>query len=84
MKICDVCKKQASGVIPYHVCEDCSELTYFMPELKQLLMDLLEWAKGNRGSKTINPYAVPEVKQALKVLAKIQGITKWLDAQTAN
>ena len=47
-----------------------------------VLMDLLEWAKGNRGSKSINPYAVPEVKNALKHLADLQGIYGYLDAET--
>ena len=39
----------------------------------RVLMDLLEWAKGNRGSKSSNPYTIPEVKNALIHLAKLQG-----------
>lgn len=37
----------------------------------KVLMDLLEWAKGNRGSKSGNPYTIPEVKAALKHLASL-------------
>jgi len=40
-------------------------------KLVPALANLLEWAKGERGSKDINPYCVPEVKEALKVLAEI-------------
>ena len=47
-----------------------------------VLCDLLHWAKGNRGSKAGNPYAVPEVKAALKHLAELQGITSYFDAET--
>ena len=46
------------------------------------LMELLEWAKGNRGSKENNPYSIPEIKAALKHLAELQGITNYLDAKT--
>jgi hypothetical protein len=48
----------------------------------KVLCDLLEWAKGNRGSKQGNPYAIPEVKQALQYLAAKQGRKDWLDAKT--
>ena len=51
-------------------------------ELQIALCNLLEWAIGNRGSKHMNPYGVPEVKAALKVLAKRQGRTDWMDANT--
>ena len=47
-----------------------------------VLCDLLEWAKGNRGSKHINPYGVPEVRAALKHLAKIQGVKDYFNAKT--
>lgn len=53
-----------------------------MNETVKVLMDLLEWAKGNRGSKSGNPYGIPEVKAALKHLAKMQGISDYLDAKT--
>jgi len=47
-----------------------------------VLCDLLEWAKGNKGSKDINPYGVPEVKAALQHLADMQGIESYLDVKT--
>lgn len=37
-------------------------------ELQTAMRGIIEWAKGNRGRKDINPYAVPEVKTALKAL----------------
>lgn len=46
------------------------------------LCEVLEWAKGNRGRKDINPYAVPEIKAALAHLADLQGIKDYLDAKT--
>ena len=51
-------------------------------ELTKTLAGLLEWAKGNRGTKTGNPYMFPEVKTALQVLAKIKGINNYLDVDT--
>jgi hypothetical protein len=48
------------------------------------LCNVLEWAKGNRGSKRCNPYCVPEVVAALKFLAELQGINNWLDADTGG
>jgi len=51
-------------------------------ELIKALANLLEWAKGNRGSKTGNPYGFLEVKNALKVLAKIDGVKNYLDVDT--
>ena len=52
--------------------------------LEEALCNLLEWAKGNRGSRCGNPYCVPEVRDALKVLARMQGLdeSRWLDAET--
>jgi len=47
------------------------------------LADVLEWAKGNRGSKSGNPYGIPEIKAALQVLAKVQGNSSYLDVDTA-
>ena len=52
------------------------------PDLETSLKNVLEWAKGNRGSKHGNPYCVPEVIEALKVLARIQGVSHWYDADT--
>ena len=46
------------------------------------LCEVLEWAKGNRGSKSGNPYMIPEIKEALKHLAELQGIKDYLDAKT--
>jgi len=39
-------------------------------ELSWALANLLEWAKGLRGTRRGNPYLVPEVAAALTVLAK--------------
>jgi hypothetical protein len=36
--------------------------------VKAALGNLLQWSVGNRGSKTGNPYSVPEVREALKAL----------------
>ena len=52
------------------------------PTLYTDLQNLLEWAKGNRGAKDKNPYSIPEVKQALTTLARIQGHKSYLDAET--
>ena len=53
------------------------------PAMYEALQNLLEWAKGNRGAREGNPYCKPEVRQALKVLASIQGKKDYLDADTA-
>jgi len=37
----------------------------------------------NRGSKSGNPYGIPEIKAALQVLAKVQGNSSYLDVDTA-
>jgi hypothetical protein len=50
----------------------------------KLLCDVLEWAKGHRGSKSGNPYAVPEIRAALVYLASKQGKKDWLDADTSK
>lgn len=52
-------------------------------ETAKHLCNVLEWAKGNRGSKDMNPYGVPEIELALKHLAHLQGISDYLDADTA-
>lgn len=50
----------------------------------KVLCDLLELIKGNRGTYEGNPYAIPEVKAALKHLAELQGIgpNNYLDTIT--
>ena len=65
-------------------CYDCENPPTIEQELTSTLCNLLEWAKGNRGSKSGNPYLVPEVKSALQLLAKIQGIENYLDAKTSE
>ncbi len=47
------------------------------------LCEVLEWAKGNRGRKDCNPYGVPEIEEALRHVATLQGTKTWLDARTA-
>jgi len=42
------------------------------------LADVLDFTVGNRGSRYGNPYLVPEVIAALKVLADIKGIDEYL------
>lgn len=49
---------------------------------KEALQDLLEYAVGNRGTREGNPYGHPEIRQAMKLLAKKQGIADWLSAVT--
>lgn len=64
---------------------DQGDYSNHMPDSRagyNALCDLLEWAKGNRGRRDINPYGVPEVRAALEHLAKLQGITSYLDAVT--
>lgn len=49
---------------------------------KQHLANLLEFVKGNRGPKQGNPYGIPEVKEALKHLAKLEGTVDYLNVDT--
>lgn len=49
---------------------------------KQHLANLLEFVKGNRGPKQGNPYGIPEVEEALKHLAKLEGISDYLNVDT--
>jgi hypothetical protein len=51
--------------------------------LAQALYDLLEWAVGKRGSKSGNPYLVPEVEEAHRTLAVVIGETEenWIDVK---
>ena len=37
------------------------------------LGNLIQWAVGNRGTKTGNPYGIPEIRAALETLAKARG-----------
>lgn len=53
-------------------------------EILAALCNMLEWAKGNRGRKDLNPYGVPEVERALKVLAKRWDRDDWLDVDQAK
>lgn len=46
------------------------------------LCEVLERIKGNRGVKDCNPYALPEVREALKYIAEVQGFSNYLDAVT--
>lgn len=71
---------QAMGVKIYFS-ESLNESTQNKNELIKALANLLEWAKGNRGSKSGNPYLFPEVKNALKVLGKIEGVN-YIDVDT--
>ena len=61
--------------------ESLNEGTQNKNELIKALANLLEWAKGNRGSKSGNPYGFPEVKRALEVLGKIEGVN-YMDVDT--
>jgi len=50
-----------------------------LQESKQVIMDLVRgFTHGQQGKE--NPYCKPEVKRALKYLAKQQGISDYLDA----
>jgi hypothetical protein len=42
MKTCDYCKQNASGVVPYLVCENCNSLFYAAPDLLKALKMLLD------------------------------------------
>jgi len=46
----------------------------------EALGNLLAWATGCKGDKTLNPYCVPEVVAACKALQSINDATEWLDA----
>ena len=61
-------------------CPEC--LMKERDEYEVVLCNLLEWAKGNRGAKNINPYAVDEVNNALVFLAKKLNIKDKLDINT--
>ena len=52
------------------------------PAMYEAVQNLLEFIKGNRGAREGNPYCNAEVRQALKVLAAIQGKKDYLDADT--
>ncbi len=38
-----------------------------------VLYELLQWCVGNRGSKSCNPYTVPQIKEALRAVALHRG-----------
>lgn len=44
------------------------------------LGNLVQWAVGNRGAKTGNPYSVPEIDRALMALRDIVGCADHLDS----
>lgn len=46
-----------------------------MTKTEHHLCEMLEWAKGNRGSRKGNPYMIAEVKAALKHLARERGFS---------
>jgi len=46
------------------------------------LANVIEWGKGNRGSKNKNPYGVPEIENALKFIAGMRRSKEWLDVDT--
>ena len=79
---------QGEQIVGINVMLDCDEVlanAKFIaaaPAMYKTIQHLLEWAKGNRGAKTGNPYCIPEVRHALKTLASIQGVKDYLDADT--
>lgn len=44
------------------------------------LGNLIDWAKGNRGRKDVNPYCVPEIVDSLRALQSLNGCADYLDA----
>ena len=52
--------------------------------LRHALNELIQWAAGNRGSKSGNPYLIPEVMAGMQTLAKSmnKGLSAWLDADS--
>uniref|UniRef100_A0A6H2A3A7 Uncharacterized protein n=1 Tax=viral metagenome TaxID=1070528 RepID=A0A6H2A3A7_9ZZZZ len=54
------------------------------PKTAAHLAAVLEWAKGNRGPKNTNPYAVPEIKAALEHLSEITTGGSWIAVDTAK
>jgi len=51
-------------------------------ELVHHLANVLEFVKGNRGTKQGNPYDFTEIKDALKHLAKLEGTIDYLNVDT--
>lgn len=64
--------------------QDLANRAATISNLKIALACLLEWAKGLRGTRQGNPYAVPEVRAALEQLADCEGISRayYLDVDT--
>jgi hypothetical protein len=50
-----------------------------MDDSTRHLIEVVELVKGNRGSMNGNPYMIPEVKNALKHLAKLLNVTDYLE-----
>lgn len=44
------------------------------------LGNLIDFTKGNRGARDVNPYCVPEVVDALRALQSVNGCADYLDA----
>ena len=62
-------------------CEACEDKEMTTEEkLLVALRILLAWATG--GDKSGNPYLYPAVKEALELIAEIDGTQNWLDART--
>lgn len=56
------------------------DFCFVMVPAVDALGHLIQWAAGNRGAKTGNPYSVPEVKDALKALQWVVGCADYLDS----
>ena len=54
---------------------DNNGYAWVMCPLVDAMGHLLQWAAGNRGTKEGNPYGVPEVKDALIALGRVNGCT---------
>lgn len=73
----------AAGVSPrptWEVFQEVVDSLEPIMDARKALVELLEWAVGNRGRKECNPYGIPEVKTALVALAKLNGARDWMDA----
>lgn len=77
---CDACGSRLAG--SRHEFAVLEPEPVMSQEVQLTLMNLLDWAIGNRGNKEDNPYSVPEVKAALALLAKAQMRNGWQEAVT--
>lgn len=50
------------------------------PHIVRALHNLVAHVVGNRGHRGGNPYCIPEVKEALRLLAEYRGVKDYLDA----